>query len=373
MKNKKIILIGPAYPLRGGIADSNHSLALALHKLGHQVVVLSFSLQYPRILFPGKSQFDYNCTPPDLKIVTRINSVNPISWLKTAFWVKNQNPDFVITRFWLPFMGAALGSILKLSGLKNKIPLIALCDNVIPHEKRFGDFSLTNYFLKANTQFLVMSKSVGKDIAGFIKDPKVAYHPHPVYDQFGALIPKAEAISSLKLDATKKYLLFFGFIRKYKGLDLLLNALPFIDKDVELIVAGEFYDAESEYRSLVDSLGLKSRVHFFADFIPQEKVAQFFSACDILVQPYRTATQSGVAQIAYHFNKPILVTNVGGLPEIVPHNKVGYVVDVNPNSIALALKDFYDNDKELFFIENVKQEKEKYSWSNMANQIISSL
>ena len=373
MKNKKIILIGPAYPLRGGIADSNHSLALALRKLGHQVVVLSFSLQYPRILFPGKSQFDYNCTPPDLKIVPRINSVNPISWLKTALWVKNQNPDLVITRFWLPFMGAALGSILKLSGLKNKIPLIALCDNVIPHEKRFGDFSLTNYFLKANTQFLVMSKSVGKDIAGFIKNPKVAYHPHPVYDQFGALIPKAEAINSLKLDPTKKYLLFFGFIRKYKGLDLLLNALPFIDKDVELIVAGEFYDAESEYRSLVDSLHLKSRVHFFADFIPQEKVAQFFSACDILVQPYRTATQSGVAQIAYHFNKPILVTNVGGLPEIVPHNKVGYVVDVNPNSIALALKDFYDNERELFFIENVKQEKDKYSWSNMANQIISSL
>lgn len=373
MEKKKIILIGPAFPLRGGIADSNHSLALALQKLGHEVRMLSFSLQYPSFLFPGKSQFDYKGAKPDVKIYTSINSINPISWIKTALWLKNQNPDIVISRFWLPFMGAAIGSILKLSGLKSKIPLIALCDNVIPHEKRIGDQSLTSYFLKSNNSFLVMSKSVGEDISSFIVNPKINFHPHPVYDQFGDLQDKIASLKSLNLNSAKKYMLFFGFIRKYKGLDLLLEAMPTINNGVELIVAGEFYDLEDEYKNLVEKLGLSKRVHFYADFIPQEKVATFFSACDILVQPYRTATQSGVAQIAYHFNKPMLVTNVGGLPEIVPHNKVGYVVEVNSIEISAAINDFYENDKELEFTENVKQEKKKYSWINMATQIINTL
>tara|TARA_B110000977_G_C11061569_1_gene486183 strand:- start:1236 stop:2360 length:1125 start_codon:yes stop_codon:yes gene_type:complete len=369
---KKIILIGPAFPLRGGIADSNHSLALALKKLGHEVSILSFSLQYPSFLFPGKSQFNFQGPKPDLKIHPLINSINPLSWIKAALWLKSHKPDLVISRFWLPFIGPSLGSVLKLSGLNPKIPLVALCDNVIPHENRFGDRFLTRYFLKSNNQFLVMSNSVGKDISTFVNNPKINYHPHPVYDQFGDLLPKKDALQMLQLNPKKKYVLFFGFIRKYKGLDLLIKALPTINKDVELIVAGEFYESESDYRSLVESLDLQTRVHFFADFIPQENVAQFFSACDLLVQPYRTATQSGVAQIAYHFNKPILVTNVGGLPEIVPHNKVGYVVEVNPNAIALAVNDFYDYNREATFIENVKQEKKKYSWSNMAEQIMKS-
>lgn len=373
MEKKKIILIGPAYPLRGGIADSNHSLALALQELGHDVRILSFSVQYPSFLFPGKSQFDFKGVKPNVEIHTSINSVNPLSWIRTALWLRKQTPDLVITRFWLPFMGAALGSLLKLSGLKNNIPLIALCDNVIPHEKRIGDKSLTSYFLNANNSFLVMSKSVGKDISSFITNPKINFHPHPVYDQFGDLQDKSSAINSLNLNPAKQYILFFGFIRQYKGLDLLIEALPSINNNVELIVAGEFYEPEEDYKNLIEKLGLSNRVHFYADFIPQEKVATFFSACDILVQPYRTATQSGVAQIAYHFNKPILVTNVGGLPEIVPHNKVGYVVEVNPFEISLAINDFYENDKELEFIENVKEEKKKYSWTNMATQIINTL
>jgi D-inositol-3-phosphate glycosyltransferase len=370
---KKIIIIGPAFPLRGGIADSNHSLALALKEQGHDVRMLSFSLQYPSILFPGKSQFDAGGSKPDLEIYTFINSVNPLSWIKTAWWLRSQKVDLIITRFWLPFMAASLGSILRLSGLKKNIPLIALCDNVIPHEKRFGDFFLTNFFLKSNNRFLVMSMSVGVDITSFIENAPVDYHPHPVYDQFGELLDKKESIETLGLDVTKNYILFFGFIRKYKGLDLLLNAMAQIPSDIELIVAGEFYESESDYRNLVAQLGIEKRVHFYADFIPQDKVNLFFSACDMVVQPYRTATQSGVAQVAYHFNKPILVTNVGGLPEVVPHNKVGYVVDVNPDAISSALIEFYDKDLEAEFTENVKEEKKKYSWSNMARQIINNL
>ena len=370
MKNKTIIIIGPAFPLRGGIADSNHALALALQNLGHEVKMLSFSFQYPSLLFPGKTQFDLTGNKPELDIYTSINSINPFSWIKTAFWLKNQKPDIVITRYWIPFIGISLGSILKFSGLKKKASLIALCDNVIPHEKRIGDHFLTHYFLNSNNRFLVMSKSVGVDISSFVKDPIVDYHPHPVYDQFGDLLDKKAALQRLGLDVSKKYILFFGFIRKYKGLDVLLEAMPFVPENVELIVAGEFYDDESEYRKQVRDLAMEQRVHFFPDFIPQDQVNLYFSACDIVVQPYRTATQSGVAQIAYHFNKPMLVTRVGGLPEIVPHHKVGYVVDVNAKAIADAVNDFYQQDREAYFVENVAEEKKKYLWSNMAKLIL---
>jgi len=373
LNKKKIIIIGPAFPLRGGIADSDHALALALQKLGHEVKMLSFSLQYPSLLFPGKTQFDLTGSKPDLDIYTFINSINPFSWIKTAFWLKDQKPDIVITRYWIPFMGLAFGSILKFSGLKKKASLIALCDNVIPHEKRFGDHFLTHYFLNSNNRFLVMSKSVGVDISSFVKDPIVDYHPHPVYDQFGDLLDKQRSLERLGLDISKKYMLFFGFIRKYKGLDILLDAMPFLQENVELIVAGEFYDNESEYREQLRKSGMEKRVHFFPDFIPQNQVNLYFSACDIVVQPYRTASQSGVAQVAYHFNKPMLVTRVGGLPEVVPHNIVGYVVDVNANAIADAVNDFYNQDREAYFVENVSEEKKKYLWSNMAKQIINSV
>jgi len=370
LKKKKIIIIGPAYPLRGGIADSNHALGLALQKLGHEVVMLSFSLQYPSFLFPGKTQYERNGSSPDLEIHTRINSINPFSWIKAALWLKSQKPDLIITRFWIPFMGLALGTILRVSGLRKTSKLIALCDNVIPHEKRLGDTMLTRYFLNANHQFLVMSKSVAEDVSKFVKNPIVDYHPHPVYDLFGVLMDKQKAIVSLGLDLSKKYLLFFGFIRKYKGLDLLLDALAHTPKDVELIVAGEFYEDAELYKKQVADLNIEDRVHFYPDFIPQNQVNVYFSASDMVVQPYRSATQSGVAQIAYHFNKPILVTQVGGLGEIVAHKKVGYVVDVNPDAIADAINDFYKENREAYFAENVSEEKKKYSWSNMAKKII---
>lgn len=370
MKGKKIIIMGPAYPLRGGIADSNHALGLALKKLGHEVVMLSFSLQYPSILFPGKTQYERTASSPDLEIHSRINSINPISWIKTALWLKNEKPALVITRFWIPFMGLAFGSILRLSGLRKTSKLMALCDNVIPHEKRFGDAMLSRFFLNANHQFLVMSKSVGKDVSKFVSNPVVDYHPHPVYDQFGLLLDKQKARVKLGLDASKKYLLFFGFIRSYKGLDLLIEALSYTPQDVHLIVAGEFYEDADTYRVQIADMNLEDRVHFYPDFIPQDQVNVYFSASDMVVQPYRTATQSGVAQIAYHFNKPILVTNVGGLAEIVPHKKVGYVVDVAPRAISNAVHDFYHENREAFFVENVAEEKKKYSWLNMARKIM---
>lgn len=370
MIKKKIILIGPAFPLRGGISDSNHSLAIAFKSLGHEVKIMSFSLQYPHFLFPGKSQIDSQAKAPDLDISSSLNSINPLSWLKNSIWLKKQNPDIVVTRFWLPFMGLCLGSVLRWSGLRNRIPLIGFCDNVIPHEKRLGDSLLTHYFLKSNNHFLVMSESVGRDILSFVPNSELDFHPHPVYDQFGSLLDKKIAIDQLGLDPNKKYILFFGFIRKYKGLDLLLDAMVNVSENVHLIIAGEFYDDEIAFRNQVKGLEIIQRVHFYSDFIPQDQVNLYFSACDIVVQPYRSATQSGVAQIAYHFNKPIIVTRVGGLPEIVPDQKVGYVVEVNPESIAAAIKDFYIDDKEDFFISNIRQEKKKYSWDSMAKKLL---
>lgn len=370
MHIKKIIIIGPAHPLRGGIADSNHSLAAALQQLGHHVEFLSFSLQYPSILFPGKSQFDYDAIPPKIKIKSAINSINPISWINCAIWLRKQKPDIIISRYWIPFIGISIGSVLRISGLKSKSTLVALCDNIIPHEKRIGDSLLTKFFLKSNDYYFVMSKAVGDDINKFIDKPKIDFHPHPVYDQFGLLKAKVEAKQILGLDNSKKYILFFGFIRAYKGLDLLINAMPHIDNDVHLIVAGEFYDDHTPYLSLIDNLNLNSRIHLFSEFIPQSDVTNYFSACDMVVQPYKSATQSGVAQIAYHFNKPIIVTDVGGLAEVVPHNKVGYVVDVDSMAISNAVNRFYFENNESRFSENISIEKEKYSWINMAKQLV---
>lgn len=373
MKNKKVIIIGPAYPLRGGIVDSNHSLALALQEKGCAVKILSFSLQYPSVLFPGKSQYDYNGLNPNVEIVSLINSVNPASWIRAVRWIKKENPDAIITRYWLPFMAMSLGSILRLTNLKNKIPFIALCDNIIPHESRFGDAFLTSYFLKSNNRFLVMSKSVGEDVTKFIEQPRIQFHPHPVYDQFGSLQPKNEALLMLGLSSNKKYILFFGFIRGYKGLDVLLEAMSDVSTDVELIVAGEFYESKEKYDKIVQSNGISKRVHFYSNFIPQKEVRTYFSACDLVVQPYKTATQSGVAQIAYHFDKPMVVTNVGGLAEIVPDGKVGYVTEVNSDSVAKAINTYFENKMEMKFVANVKIEKLKYTWSNMAALIIKKL
>ena len=370
MIKKKIILIGPAFPLRGGISDSNHSLAIALKSLGHDVKIISFSLQYPCFLFPGKSQFDSHAIAPEIDIFSTLNSINPISWLKNSLWLRKQKPDIVITRFWLPFLAPCLGSVLRWSGLKKNILLIGLCDNIVPHEKRLGDSFLTNYFLRANNYFLVMSQSVGNDILSFIPDARLDYHPHPVYDHFGLLLNKKESINKLGLDLKKKYILFFGFIRRYKGLDLLIEAMVSISENIHLIVAGEFYEDELAYKKLVNRLEIKKRVHFYSEFIPQDQVNIYFSACDIVVQPYRSASQSGVAQIAYHFNKPLIVTRIGGLPEIVPDQKVGYVVDVNSVSISKAIQNFYNQKKEDYFISNILQEKKKYSWESMAKKLL---
>ena len=368
--NRKVIIIGPAFPYRGGIANFNNSLALEYKKQGADVKIYSFSLQYPSLLFPGKTQYENGVPPENIEIIPVINSINPFNWFKVARIIKKEYPDYVIFRYWLPFMAPALGTIAKL--LRDTTKVFAITDNVIPHEKRFGDYFLTKYFISKCDAFLTLSSSVLGDLKKFTNSKEKIFIPHPIYDSFGDIVDKKIAKKNLGLDLDGKYLLFFGFIRKYKGLDIMLEVMS--DKRIQelgikLIVAGEFYENKNEYISKIEELNISDYVILESDFIPEDQVRNYFCASDLITQTYRTATQSGVTQIAYHFERPMLVTNVGGLAEIVPHNKVGYVCDINIEDIANCILDFYNNDRESDFSENTKKEKNRFSWQVLVKEI----
>ncbi len=373
MHSKKIILIGSAHPFRGGIASYNERLALEFSRLGHQIELWTFTLQYPNLLFPGKTQYSSMPAPENILIKRKVNSINLFNWIKVGIDIKKQNPDILLFRFWLPFMGPCFGTIARIAKSNKHTKVVCILDNIIPHEKRIGDIPFTRYFIKAIDAFIAMSQSVMDDLNFFdAKKPRIL-SPHPLFDNYGKAISKNEACEKLGIDVQTNYLLFFGFIREYKGLDLLLEA--FNDKylkehNIKLIIAGEFYCDEKPYRELINKNGLKEQVILKTDFIPDNEVVNYFCAADMVVQPYKHATQSGVTQIAYHFEKPMLVTNVGGLPELVPKGKAGYVVEPSANEIKKALIDFYQNKKSEVFIAGVKEEKKRFAWNIMANQVI---
>lgn len=368
----KITIIGPAYPYRGGIALFSNRLAESLSAAGHEVNIVTFKMQYPGFLFPGKSQFVPEQNGTDLTISREINSINPFNWIKIGNQLSKEKPDLVIFKYWMPFMAPCFGTIAKQIKKNGTTKIIALVHNLIPHEKRIGDRGLTQFFIKKMDGFIAMSKSVLKDIEKFDASKQKMLSPHPLYDNFGEAKSREEALKAIGLDTQYNYLLFFGIVRKYKGLDILLRA--FADKNLnngklKLIVAGEFYDDNAEYLDIIKKHKLEDNVILRSTFIPDAEVVNYFCAADIIVQPYRNATQSGVTQIAYHFNKPMLVTDVGGLCEIVPHNKVGYVVEPNKNEVAKALNDFYQNNRAAEFIAGVTEEKKKYSWKKMVDTI----
>lgn len=368
------MIVGPAHPLRGGgMSTFNERLAMAFQEAGDKVEIVSFSLQYPSFLFPGKSQFTDEPAPQGITIKSIINSVNPISWVRTGNYIRRQKPDLVIFRFWLPFMGPALGTIARLIRRNRYSRILAITDNVVPHEKRPGDIPFTKYFLSACHGFLTMSRAVQQDLQRFEPNKPNVYLPHPLYDNFGPAESKAEACTALKLDPEAKYLLFFGFIRAYKGLDLLLEvmAIPALQAipDLKLLIAGEFYEEAKPYLYLIEKHGLQDRLVLRTDFIPNAEVRHYFCAADLVVQPYRHATQSGVTQVAYHFDKPMVVTNVGGLSELVPHGEVGYVVEPNPEAIAAAILDFYTSAKAAVFAQNISRYKERFSWSRFVEAV----
>ena len=368
----KITILSTAFPYRGGIAVFTERLAMAFQTEKDDVNISTFSLQYPNFLFPGKSQYSSSEKPQDLAIEREVNSINPINWIRIGLKLKKQRPDILILKYWTPFLSPCLGTISRIVRSNKHTKTIVVIDNLIPHEKRFGDHLLNSYFVNSVDGFMAMSKSVFNDLSQFDADKKKVLGVHPLYDNFGKAKSKEEAIENLGLDKNYKYMLFFGIIRKYKGLDILLQAFAdnrLQNQNLKLIVAGEFYEDAKPYHDLIKQYNLADSVILATKFIPDEQVADYFCTADIIVQPYKHATQSGVTQIAYHFEKPMLVTNVGGLNEIVPHNKVGYVCEPNANDVANHLVDFFSKNKEALFIEGVKEEKSKYSWDKMIENI----
>jgi D-inositol-3-phosphate glycosyltransferase len=368
----KIISLGPAYPYRGGLASFNDRLTRQFQEEGHNIEIFTFSLQYPKFLFPGKTQYTDGPGPDDITIKRNVNSINPLNWILTGLKIRNRKPDILLIRFWLPFMGPCFGTIARLARSNKHTKVICIFDNVVPHEKRTGDKVFTRYFANSIDGAIVMSGTVLSELSMFRDNIPVILSPHPLFDNYGLKTERSVALSTLNLNPDDSFLLFFGFIRAYKGLDLLINA--FSDKrlrnrKLKLIVAGEFYEDASPYRDLVKLNNLENEVMFFDHFIRDNEVAMFFSAADLVVQPYKTATQSGVTQIAYYFEKPMLVTNVGGLSEIVTDQKCGYVVKPEAEAIADAIVDYFENDRKEIFTEGVRMEKEKFSWDKMTRAI----
>ena len=371
MSSKKIVVLSPAHPLRGGIASSSERLAQEFLREGDEVVIYSYSLQYPSLLFPGKTQYTDDPQPQGLIIRSVLNSIWPLNWWKVGRALRRENAGLIIVRFWIPFMGPCLGTVLRIAR-RSKTRVVCIADNIIPHEKRPFDRLLTRYFIRSVDAFVVMSRAVGEELRQFSQTLPFRYVPHPVYDNYGELASRDESLAYFGLPADRRYLLFFGFIRDYKGLDILLRALadPQLDDlSLHLLVAGEFYADEERYRQLITDLRLKDRITLHDRYIPQSDVRYYFGAADLVVQPYRSATQSGISQLAYHFEKPMVVTKVGGLPEIVDHGQSGYVVEVSPEAVAEAIRDYFAENRQAEFEEGVRKAKYRFSWKNMVNTI----
>lgn len=368
----KIVVLGTAWPYRGGIALFNERLAREFQKENDEVITYTFTLQYPSFLFPGKTQYSEEPAPQDMNIVRKVSSVNPFNWIKVGRELKKMAPDLIVIGFWLPFMAPCLGTIARIARKNGKTKVVSVVHNIVPHEHRIGDKMFATYFCNSVDGFVAMSDSVLNDLTLFDSVKPRVFCRHPLYDNFGKQVDREEALSELSLDTNNRYMLFFGLIRDYKGLDIMLKAYAdsrLRKMGVKLIVAGEFYNNAEKYFELEKELGLEGEVIWHREFVPDSKVRYYFGAADIIVQPYKSATQSGVTQIAYHFEKPMIVTNVGGLAEIVPNGKAGYVVEPDEKEIADAIVDFFGNNRQDEFKEGLLFEKRKYAWSNMTKSV----
>ncbi len=370
--HRHIVSIGPVYPYRGGIAQFLETMHATLQARGHTSALVSFRRQYPDLLFPGKTQYTTDPPTTPVEAPRLIDTLNPWSWFKTARAVIRQKPEVLVFMHWMPFFAPAYGFIAW-RVRKQGIRVLAVVHNALPHEPRPGDRMLSRYFLKACDGLVVLSSTVEAEIEQLgITVPVVRSH-HPVYDRFGPLQPRVEARDGLGLPQDAPVLLFFGFIRKYKGLQVLLDAMPAVlarRPDVRLVIAGEFYENEAEYRTQIDRLGLKEALHLHAEYIPEDQVPVFFSAADVVVQPYLSASQSGIAQVAYHFERPLIVTAVGALPEVVPHEEAGLVVPPKaPGALANAIVHFFDGNLSQPLTEGVRRQKKRYSWAGFCEAL----
>ena len=364
----KIVILGPAHPYRGGLASIMETMAREYISRGYEVKIYTFSLQYPSLLFPGKSQTVDTPAPADLHIERIVNTCNPINWIVVGNRIRREAPDMVLMKYWTPFMAPCFGTIARIARRNGVTKVVCQIDNVEPHEHHIIDKPFNRYYLRAVDGFVYMSEQVHGELKHYTSAPAL-FSPHPMFSNFGSRVERSEACRKLRLDENCNYLLFFGLIREYKGLDILLEAWKKVRRDgLKLIVAGEFYENKQKYEPLLEQLGHSVILH--DSFIADEDVKYYFSAVDALVLPYKTATQSGVTQIAYNFCTPMIVTEVGGLPEIVPDDKVGYVCPPTVDGVAEAIESLYQGDNLDRFRKNIITERKRFSWSAMCDKIM---
>ena len=367
----KIVFLSTFYPFRGGIAQFNALLYRELEK-EHDIEAVTFKRQYPGILFPGKTQFVTQEDSADPIPARRsLDSVNPFSYWSTAKAIRKQKPDLVITKYWMTFFGPCLGFVLGRQSRFTK--RIAILDNVIPHERRFFDHRFNRYFLRRNDGFIAMTEKVKADLLSYLPDAKCEVIPHPVYPQFGKKLKREDALKALDLEdlKEKRILLFFGIIRDYKGLDLLIETLGKLDDRYHLLIAGEVYGSFEKYSRLIKSLKLEHRTHVIERYIADHEVPKFFSAADVCMLTYKSATQSGITGIAQYFELPMIATKVGGLGETIEHEKTGFVCDEQrAESIASWVARYFDEAKKETMSEALKQENQRNSWEVFARKLV---
>lgn len=363
----KICILGPAHPYRGGLAAIMMTMARIFTRRGDEVKIRTFTLQYPSLLFPGKNQTVDTPAPDDLHIVRCVSTVNPFNWLKIGRELRRERPDFILMKYWTPFMAPCFGTIARIARRNGHTKTVCQIDNVEPHEHRIVDKPLNRYFLRSVDGFVYMSEQVHGELKAYTSAPAI-FSPHPLFENFGSSVERGEACRYLGLDESKRYMLFFGLIRDYKGLDILLDAWRRTDdENLCLLVAGEFYTSRDKYMPAIEALG--DRVVLHDSFVADAEVKYWFSAADAVVLPYRTATQSGVTQVAYNFGVPLIVTDVGGLAEIVPDGRAGYVVEPTAEAVAAAVKRMNDADTQARFRANMREERKRFSWEEMCDRL----
>lgn len=365
----KIAIVGPAHPYRGGLASIMESMAREFQSRGSEVDILTFTLQYPKILFPGKSQTVDTPPPTDLNIRRRVSTINPLSWISVGRELKLMRPDIVLMKYWTPFMAPCFGTIARIARSNGHTRVICQIDNVEPHEHHITDTLFNHYYLNSVDGFIYMSEQVHSELKNYTSRPAL-FSPHPIFDNFGERVNREEACKKLGLDPAVRYTLFFGLIRDYKGLDTLLDAWSKFRRDGhKLLIAGEFYTSAEKYLKQIERLGIKNDIILHDFFIPDEEVRNYFSVADCVVLPYKSATQSGVTQICYNFCTPVIVTDVGGLKEIVPDGRVGYVCPASAEGVHEALEKIYSEDNIARFAEAMQEERKRFTWKAMCDKI----
>lgn len=363
----KIAFLSPFYPYRGGIAQFSDRLLSEL-KNGCEVKAISYTTLYPKILFPGKSQIVPEPDPKKKESADMLSSINPFSAIRTAREINKFEPDVLIVAYWMFFFVPVLTLLFRL--LKKKIRIVGLVHNAIAHEPSIFDKPLAKLFFKQCDAVVCMSQAVANDVLSLYPKAKILVDEHPIYDHYGEITPHEQAQDSLGLSKEKKTLLFFGLIRDYKGLDLLIKATSHLDDTYQLIIAGECYGDFDSYQQLIDESPINQNIHVYQEYISDERVGTFFSASDVLILPYKSATQSGVLSIAYHFLTPIIATNVGGLGTPIIDNKIGLVVDdLTPEALGETIKSYFEEDSAAY-LANLKEVRGRLSWQSYSSKLL---